>query len=154
KAFLDNTYRVQYDETLQKLEEYQRENIDNKNSALINQMNAKLIDIENKKEERLSSIQRQANISMIPPKLIIQLEVTPNGKSGILISTDYQEVVEEYEKANGRRNVKAYAPFALIDFYSERFNGEERFIILSDNEDFYPSDDYIEDLRSILNKVF
>lgn len=154
KAFLDKTYRVQYDETLQKLEEYQRENIDNKNSALINQMNAKLIDIENKKEERLSSIERQANISMIPPKLIVQLEVTPNGKNGRLISTDYQEVVEEYEKANGRRNVKAYAPFALVDFASEHYSGEERFIIITDRNDFFLDESYLEDLREIKKKVY
>ncbi|KAB8136811.1 DEAD/DEAH box helicase [Gracilibacillus oryzae] len=154
KSFLDRTYRVQYDETLQKLEEYQRDNIDNKNSALINQMNARLIDIENKKEDRLSLIERQANIGMIPPKQIVQLEVTPNGKNNRVISTDYQEIIEEYEKANGRRNVKAYAPFALVDFYSERFNGEERVIILTDSEDYFPSDGYLEDIHEILNQVY
>ncbi|MFC4402381.1 helicase-related protein [Gracilibacillus xinjiangensis] len=154
KSFLDKTYRVQYDETLQKLEEYQRDNIDNKNSALINQMNSRLIDIENKKEDRLSLIERQANIGMIPPKQIVQLEVTPNGKNSRLISTDYQEVIEKYEKANGRRNVKAYAPFSLVDFYSERFNGEERFIILTENKNFFPDEDYIEDLHEILEWVY
>ncbi|MDM8102795.1 hypothetical protein [Oceanobacillus oncorhynchi] len=154
KSFLDKTYRVQYDETLQKLEEYQRDNIDNKNSALINQMNARLIDIENKKEDRLSLIERQANIGMIPPKQIVQLEVTPNGKNSRVISTDYQEIIEQYEKANGRRNVKVYAPFSLVDFYSERFNGEERFIILTENNDFFPDENYIEDLPEILKWVY
>jgi len=154
KLFLDKTYRVQYDETLKKLEEYQLDNADNKNSALINQMNAKLIDIENKKEDRLGLIERQANIGMVPPKLIVQLEVAPNGKSGRLISTDYQEVIEEYEKENGRRNVKAYAAFAVVDFYSERFNGEERFIILTDNKNFFLDEDYIEDLYEILARVY
>jgi len=154
KLFLEKTYRAQYEDTLQKLEEYQRDNIDNKNSALINQMNAKLIDIENKKEERLSLIERQANIGMIPPKKIVQLEVTPNGKKGRIISTDYIEVINEYEKVNRRRNVKAYAPFGLVDFYSEQLNGEERFIILTNKKEFFLDEEYIEDLYEILEWTY
>lgn len=46
---------------------YQQENIDNRNSALINQMNAKLIDLDMKKEERLGLINFQKNVAMKPP---------------------------------------------------------------------------------------
>ncbi|MBB6451621.1 superfamily II DNA or RNA helicase [Salirhabdus euzebyi] len=154
RKFLENTFKAQYEETLKKLEKYQNENVDNKNSALINQMNANLIDIENKKEERLNLIDRQVNIGMKPPKRVIQLELTPNGRSSRLISTDYNEIVEKYERDNGRRNVKMMVPLALVDFYSERFNGEERYIILTNQSDYFPTEEYLEDLRDILSKVY
>ncbi len=50
-TFLEKSFNQQYRDTLDKLETYQQENTDNKNSALINQMNAKLIDLDQKKEE-------------------------------------------------------------------------------------------------------
>lgn len=71
--YLTKAFNSQYNDTLSKLEKYQMENFDNKNSALINQMNAQLIDIDAKKEERTALINRQRNITMKPPKRIIQL---------------------------------------------------------------------------------
>ncbi|GEN46744.1 DEAD/DEAH box helicase [Alkalibacillus haloalkaliphilus] len=154
KSFLEKTYRAQYEDTFKKLEEYQQDNIDNKNSALINQMNAKLIDIEHKKEERMSLIERQTNIGLTPPKQLIQLEVTPNGSIGRLISTDYKDIIENYEKQNDRRDIKTYNPLSLVDFYSEKINGESRFIILTESADYFPDEGYLEDLKDILENVF
>ncbi|WJE15752.1 helicase-related protein [Halobacillus sp. ACCC02827] len=154
KSFLEKTYRHQYDTTLQKLGEYQLNNTENKNNALINQMNAKLVDIENKKEDRLSLIKRQENIIMAPPKRLIQLEVIPNGRKGRLISTDYKDIIENFEQQNGRSTLKAYKPLGLVDFYSERFNGEERFIILTDTADYVLSEEHIEDLRDIQDRTY
>lgn len=71
-----------------------------------------------------------------------------------LVSTDYKEIVEQYEKENGRSNFKVYKPFALVDFYSERFNGEPRFIIATNQHHYSLSEDHIEDLRDILDKVY
>ncbi|MGG2093476.1 helicase-related protein [Bacillus sp. S13(2024)] len=153
-AFLEKTFSQQYRETLERLEKYQQENIDNRNSALINQMNAKLIDLDLKKEERLSMIHRQKNISMKPPKKIILLELIPSGVCDRVIATDYHDAVMSYERENGRLNVKQFRNLGLVDYYSERFNGEERYIILTNNPAFALNDFYLDDLHEILEKVY
>ncbi|MEY2193712.1 hypothetical protein AB7942_13390 [Neobacillus sp. BF23-41] len=60
----------------------------------------------------------------------------------------------DYERENGRLNVKMFDNLSLVDFYSERFNGEERYIILTENAQFIPSDFYFEDLNEIVEKVY
>jgi superfamily II DNA or RNA helicase len=153
-TFLEKSFNQQYRDTLERLEKYQQENLDNRNSALINQMNAQLIDIDLKKEERLNMIHRQKNILMKPPKKIISLEVVPTGKCDRIIAKDYFTIVSKYERENGRLNVKMFDNLSLVDFYSERFNGEERYIILTDNAKFIPRDFYLEDLHEILEKIY
>ncbi|PEK99505.1 DEAD/DEAH box helicase [Bacillus sp. AFS017336] len=153
-TFLEKTFNQQYTETLEKLDKYQQENMENRNSALINQMNAQLIDLDIKKEERLKQINRQKNISMKPPKKIISLDIIPEDACNRVLAKDYYKIVNEYERANGRLNVKMFDNLGLVDFYSERFNGEERYIILTENLNFYPDEFYLEDLHSILEKVF
>ncbi|MDC7724450.1 helicase-related protein [Priestia megaterium] len=153
-TFLEKTFNYQYRETLERLEKYQQENIENRNSALINQMNAQLIDLDNKKEERLKTVYRQKNISMKPPKKIISLELVPSGSCHRVIAKDYYEVVTNYERENGRLNVKMFDNLGLIDYYSERFNGEERYIVLVEDDDFIADDFYLEDLNEVLDKVY
>ncbi|MBB3906531.1 DEAD/DEAH box helicase [Anoxybacteroides rupiense] len=154
QEFLEKSFNEQYRSTLEKLEKYQQENIDNRNSALINQMNAHLIDLDMKKEERLNVILRQKNISMKPPKKIFSLQIAPTGRSKRVMATDYKEVVEKYERANGRMNIKMFDCLALVDFYSERFNGEERYILLTHDPDYMPSEEHLEDLADILSKLY
>ncbi|MGG0250721.1 helicase-related protein [Peribacillus frigoritolerans] len=153
-SFLEKSFNQQYRDTLERLEKYQQENIDNRNSALINQMNAQLIDIDLKKEERLNMIYRQKNISMKPPKKMISLELVPSGNCDRVVAKDYFDTVMSYERENGRLNVKMFDNLGLVDFYSERFNGEERYIILTGNTQFMPIDFYLEDLYEILEKVY
>ncbi|WP_174612906.1 DEAD/DEAH box helicase [Virgibacillus ihumii] len=153
-TFLEKSFNQQYRDTLDKLETYQQENTDNKNSALINQMNAKLIDLDQKKEERLNLINRQKNVSMKPPKKVISLEVDPIGYSQRVLASDYYETIVRYEKANGRLNVKQYDNLGLIDFSSERFNGEERYILLTSDSDFMLSERELEDLHDVLDMLF
>ncbi|MGM0840262.1 MAG: helicase-related protein [Bacillota bacterium] len=153
-SFLEKSFNQQYRDTLENLELYQQENIDNRNSALINHMNAKLIDLDIKKEERLNLINRQKNISMKPPKQVITLEVYPDGECQRLIASDYLETVVSYEKENGRLNVKQYDNLGLIDFSSERFNGEERYIILTSDLTFMLSDSDLEDMYELKDRLF
>jgi hypothetical protein len=68
--------------------------------------------------------------------------------------TNQIEKVAVYEKTNGRKLVKIYDNLGLVDFYSERFNGEERFIILTNKLDFMLSEAHIEDLNSIIDKTY
>lgn len=152
--YLDQTFTKQIHELMDRRAEYERDNHDNRNSALINQLDASLIDIELRKENRLTQVERQKNITMKPPKRIMQLEVVPRGVSERLLSVDYKEVVEAYERQHGRSNVKMFGPLARVDFYSERFNGEPRFIILTDNRDFFPSEEYLEDLADIAEYTY
>ncbi|MEW4278927.1 DEAD/DEAH box helicase [Priestia megaterium] len=152
-SFLEKSFNQQYRDTLRKLEMYQQENIDNKNSALINHMNAKLIDLDLKKEERLGLINRQKNVSMKLPRKVLSLEVNPIGISKRVIASDYYHTVINYEKENGRLNVKQYGNLGLIDFSSERFNGEERYIVLTSDTFFKFSDRDLEDLNDVLDKL-
>lgn len=41
-----------------------------------------------------------------------------------------------------------------MDFYSERFTGEPRFIILTENKNFALSKDYAEDLQEIIDYTY
>lgn len=101
--------------------------------ALINQMNSQLIDIETRKSERLLAIQRQKNISFKPPKLLFAGILRPSHPSSRVINDDYYDIVARYEQANGRSKVKKLPSLGVVDFYSERFNGEPRYIIVTDN---------------------
>lgn len=152
--YLVKTYQSQYSEIYERLLRYQQEDIDNKNSALINQMNAQLIDIEEQKKRRLDFLNKQRTITLQPPKRIAQFELIPNGTSYRLIATDYIEQITAYEKANGRKLLRSFENFGLVDFYSERFNGEERFIILTNKTDFILSEEHLEDMHNILDKVY
>lgn len=152
--YLVDTFQQQYNDVLDRLIHYQTDNPDNKNSALINQMNAQLIDIEEQKTKRLGVINKQRTITLQPPKKVAQFELIPNGLSYRLIATDYTELIETHERNNGRKLLKAYGNLGLVDFYSERFNGEERFIILTDKTDFILTSEHLEDLHSVLDKTF
>ena len=153
-TFLEKSFNQQYRETLKQLDKYQQENIDNRNSALINQMNAKLMDLDIKKEDRLELVSQQKNVSLKPPKLVISLDAVPTGECQRVLAKNYYDVISEYERANGRLNVKQYNNLGLIDFSSERFNGEQRFIVLTIDPGFTFSENELEDLRDILEMVY
>ena len=153
-GFLAKTFRLQANDVLERLTGYQQDNQGNKNTILINQMNANLIDIEVRKEERLSEVERQRNIVMKPPKKVAQLELYPDGTATRVFPSDYFELLVKYEQQHGRNGLKMFDAFALVDFYSERYNGEPRFIIVSDKQDIIFSREYIEDLRDIVDFAY
>lgn len=152
--YLTKTFSKQIDDVIEKRDKYEQENIENRNTALINQTNATLIDIEARRDERLTLVERQINIGMKPPKRLFQIEIMPNGKGNRVFSVDFKEIVEKYEHQNGRQHVKSFYSLALVDFYSERFNGEPRYILMTEQLDYFPSEDHLEDLRDILDKVY
>jgi superfamily II DNA or RNA helicase len=153
-SFLHKSFETQKQDTLAKIDEYQRDNADNHNSALINQMNARLIDLESRSENRLNEVERQKNIYIKPPKLLAQMELLPNGQALRVFPKDYQDVIEQYEHSQGRKNITMMNAFGLVDFYSERINGEPRFIIISNQKEPKLSEDYLEDLKELRGKVF
>lgn len=117
-------------------------------------MNAKLNDLDMKRQNRILGIEREKNIAMIPPKKVISLDILPQGKTKRVIASDYYDAVLQYEKANGRLNVKQHQNLGLVDFSSERFNGEERFIIIVNDLNATFSDEELEDLEDIKDKVY
>jgi hypothetical protein len=129
--------------------------VDNKNAALINQMQANLVDIEIRRDERLAEVARQSNILVKPPKCISQIELYPDMESVYrLLPCDYSKIVADYERANGRSNFKVYDGVGLVDFYSERYNGEPRYIILSHSSEFGVSKRHLFDLQPILDHAY
>jgi len=130
--FLHRTFEEQIAQTLDRITQLQTENFENRNSALINQLNATLIDLEVRRDERIAEVEREANIIAKPAKSLLRLELLPNGNSTRLIPTDWIDVVERYEHHYGRRNVRAYNAFSLVDFISESPSGDVRFIILAE----------------------
>lgn len=150
-----NSFESQSNAIYDKLIQYQNDNIDNRNSILINQMNAQLIDIQNQKNKRIELLNRQRTISVLPPKMIAQFEMIPNGMSTRVIADDYLDLINNYERSHGRKIMMQFDNLGLVDFYSERFNGEERFIILVSTEDqVLFSEEAIEDLKNIKDKVY
>lgn len=152
--YLLETFQKQYTDTYDRLLQYQQEDIEHRNSALINQMNAQLIDIEEQKLRRLDTLNKQRTITLQPPKRVAQFELTPNGQSYRLLAEDYIEQITTYEKSNGRKLLRTFNNLGLVDFYSERFNGEERFIIITNKENFIITDEHLEDLHNIVNKTY
>lgn len=153
-GFLAKTFQLQYNDLMGKLTAYQQDDQGNKNTILINQMNANLIDIEVRKEERLSEVQRQSNIAMKPPKKIAQLELLPDGLAIRVFPSDYKDLIEKYEHQHGRSGFKMFDAFALVDYYCERYTGEPRFIIVKDRKDLLYSSEYFEDLRDIMDYTY
>lgn len=152
--YLQQSFQSQMHDLLDKRSKYERENTDNRNSALINQIDSQFIDLEIRRNKRLSYIDQQRQIEMKPPKRITQLEIIPRGMPERLFSIDYQHLIEEYERQHGRGNVKMYDSFALVDFYSERYNAEPRYIILTNDENYHPYGDYLTDLQEIAEKTY
>jgi hypothetical protein len=50
--------------------------------------------------------------------------------------------------------VKMFDNLALVDFYGERFTGEERYIIVTNDSSFTFLEDHLEDLGDILEKLY
>lgn len=153
--FLKRTFEAQYKDTVEKLSKYRATNEDNKNSALINQMNAKLIEIEEKQEFRIEEINRERTIQMRPPRCLLSIILVPDSSvNKRLILKDYKDIIKEYEIRNSRANLSIQKQFGLVDLYSEESNGTARYAILIDDLSFKLNEYHKQDLRSIEDKLY
>src|SRR5699024_9615290 len=131
KIFLRKSFEDQMTTLQDRLKKYQSENIEGKNSALINQTYAQIEEMEQRSKQRLQEIERQRSIQLQPVKRIAQFRAMPGGnETGRIIPDEYKEFIEDYELSEGRLNVRAQAAFGLVDFISEDLEGELRFIIM------------------------
>ncbi|MBZ9624411.1 DEAD/DEAH box helicase [Clostridium sp. FP2] len=148
--FLRRTFEAQYKDTIEKLSKYRSTNVENNNSALINQMNTRLIEIEEKKEIRIEEINRERTIQMRPPKKVLKITLVPdNSTNKRIIINKYEDLIYQYEKEQGRTNIKMQRQFGLVDFYSETQDGKPRYIILIDDLSFRFDDGHRNDLQRI-----
>ena len=153
--FLKRTFEAQYKDTMEKLSKYRATNEGNKNSALINQMNAKLIEIEEKQEFRLEEINRERTIQMRPPKCLLSIFMEPDSSINKRpMIKDYKNVIKEYEISNCRGNLSIQKQFGLVDLYSEESNGAARYVILIDDLAFKLNEYHKQDLRAIEDKLY
>jgi len=152
--FLRRTFEAQYKDTMEKLAKYRSTNVDNNNSALINQMNTKLVQIEEKKEMRMEEINRERTIQMRPPKKVLKITLVPdNSVNKRAIINKYEELIYQYEKDHGRVNIKMQRQFGLVDFYSETQEGKPRYIILIDDLSYRFDDVHRKDLQRIREEL-
>jgi len=154
RVFLRKSFEDQMETLQQRLKKYQEENIDGKNSALINQTYAQIDEIEDRSKERMDEIDRQKAIQLKPIKTIAQFKMEPNDTHiARIIPGDYFDMIEAYELSQGRVNTEIKPAFGLVDFVSEEADGESRLIIVT--PDIYVfKDTYIEeDYHSIKNRT-
>ncbi|MGR5988718.1 hypothetical protein ACT7CT_24960 [Bacillus sanguinis] len=91
----------------------------------------------------------------MPPYKVMQVTLVPDKKNiSRLISSDYTELINEYEGNNQRKNVKTYSSLSVVDFMSEDENGNIRCIILTADENFILSINHQQDLEELQFDIF
>ena len=130
--------RHSFDEQMQtlqnRLRDYQLNNIENKNNALINQTISQIEDLEERSNERLENIERERSIQLQSIKRLAQLVLEPTEQpSGRIIPEDVYDSIKEYEYQHGRLNIQKRKAYGLVDFTSETTADETRFIIVTDS---------------------
>lgn len=153
--FLRRAFDAQYQNKIEQLQKYREEDIDNRNSALINQIKSQLIDIEERRQQRLQEVERERNINIIPPKRIAHFTIQPDSNNAYrLVAKDFEDIVRNYEKQNGRNLIKTYPTLSLVDFISEDDCGEERYIILVQNPSTQLSSSHLIDLQELKGSIY
>ncbi|WP_368658428.1 helicase-related protein [Metabacillus halosaccharovorans] len=154
-----STYlRRSFDEQMQALQErvtnYLVDNLNNKNSALINQTYTQIEDLEERSKERLENIERERSIQLQSIKPITQLHVQPIESAARVIPKDFIEVVKEYEYQNGRLNIRVKNAFGLVDFTSEEAEGNTRFILLTPSIELLSQQLELNDYQELNGSVY
>ncbi|GGE54798.1 DEAD/DEAH box helicase [Priestia taiwanensis] len=153
--FLRRAFDSQYETTMNKLDTYRNENIDNRNSILINQMKSQLVDIEDRRQRRLQEVERERSINIMPPQQVVSITLLPNGACETrLLASDYMDMLRTYEEIKGRRNVKMYPNLSLVDFISEESDGNPRCILLYSHENIALATKHRADLEELPFDVY
>ncbi|WP_163530745.1 DEAD/DEAH box helicase [Halobacillus ihumii] len=155
RVFLRKSFEEQIETLQQRLEKYQRENVERKNSALINQTYAQIDEIEDRGKERLNEIDRERSIQLKPVKRIAQFKVLSNGVSnGRILPEDFLSLIEKYELENGRLNVQVQPAFGIVDFISEEVDGENKLVVVTDDLYQFKQQLVLEDYGDIAERVY
>lgn len=154
-----STYlRRSFDEQMQVLQErltnYLDDNLNNKNSALINQTYTQIEDLEERSKERLEDIERERSIQLQSIKSLTQLHVQPISSAARIIPADYVDVVKQYEYDNGRLNIREKKAYGLVDFTSEEADGNTRFILVTPFLKALDDQIILEDYKELNGSVY
>jgi len=153
--FLRRAFETQYQETKKKLAEYRATNVDNRLGALINQMNAQLIETGERREQRLAEIERERSIQLRPTRRVMQITLRPDGSLGTRpLHEDWHGSIQRYELMAGRTNLQVFDEFGLVDFYSETPEGEPWLIITTDDPNYQISQVHRQDLADWMDKAY
>jgi superfamily II DNA or RNA helicase len=157
QQFLRRVFESQYENVLKRLSEFRQSNLDNQNHIQINQLKSQLEEIVERREERLQEVLRERSVYLKPLKRLTQLELLPvvNKTACVRIFPhDWLDIVKEYEAGVGRINVRAFDALGLVDFYSENYNGESKFIILGKEDMPSLSKEHLQDLLEIKEHTY
>uniref|UniRef100_UPI0038620D64 DEAD/DEAH box helicase n=1 Tax=Lentibacillus songyuanensis TaxID=3136161 RepID=UPI0038620D64 len=155
RVFLRKSFEDQMETLQERLIKYQQENVEGKNSALINQTYAQIDEMEDRSKERLSQIDRERSIQLKPVKRIAQFKIEPSGvANGRVVPEDYLPIIEDYELQQGRLNVKEQQAFGLVDFISEEVDGENRLIVVTNDLHQFQQQLVKEDYETIKSRLF
>ncbi|UCZ53202.1 DEAD/DEAH box helicase [Bacillus shivajii] len=155
RVFLRKSFEDQMETLQDRLKKYQEENVEGKNSALINQTYAQIDEMEDRSKDRLSEIDRERSIQLKPVKRIAQFKVKPNGvDNGRVVPEDYFNLIEDYEMKHGRMNVRTQPAFGLVDFMSEEADGESRLIVVTNDIHLFKQQLVEEDYEPIKSRVY
>lgn len=138
----------------ERLTNYLNDNINHKNSALINQTHTQIEDLEERSKERLEDVERERSIQLQSIKSLVQLHVQPLSTIARVIPTDYLEMIKTYEHSNGRLNVREKNAYGLVDFTSEETEGNARFILLTTSLKALDEQIILEDYRELNASVY
>lgn len=78
----------------------------------------------------------------------------PIGNPARVVTTDYVDVIKQYEYYNGRLNIREKKAFGLVDFTSEEAEGNTRFILVTPSLKALDEQIIIEDYKEIKVSVF
>jgi len=140
---------------MKKLAEYRAANVDNRLGALINQMSAQLIEIEERREQRIAEIERERSIQLCPTRRVMQITLRPNSILTFRsLHDNWIGSIQRYELMAGRTNLQVFDELGLVDFYSETPDGEPRLIIAADDSNYQLSQMRRQDLGKWLEKTY
>ncbi|ARK30110.1 DEAD/DEAH box helicase [Halalkalibacter krulwichiae] len=153
--YLRKAFDEQMNTLQERLQQYESNNEDNRNSALINQTYTQIEDLEERSRERLDEMERERSIQLRPVKRLAQIRIEPLTETyPRLIPEDVYPLIKQYELENGRVNVTAQSAFGLIDFTSETPDGEIRLILVTTNINELLNHLRIEDYEHIRDSVY
>lgn len=153
--FLRGSFDAQVNTLYERLQKYQIDDVNHRNSALINQTLSQIEELEERRNERLEEIERERSIQLRPIKRVAQFYVEPKDSFyARLIPNDYEYILKEYEAKNGRFSLTMLPAYGLVDFISENAEGEGKYIILTKDEYNLTKDLVEQDYSSIMEQIY
>lgn len=151
--YVRRAFDSQYQQLLERLNDYQKSNIDNRNSALINQTTVRIRELESRRKLRLDQLERERSISMRPARAIFAVRLVPWENTHRIIPKDWETAVSTYLLLEGYQNVLTLPAFGLVDFYAETSSGDPVYILGTMEPEIILSEGHKQDLKTLAGHV-